>query len=185
MLIITKCLWFPAYPSWLCYGQSFFNMCLLCSHMTFIMLPFCLIISLCSRFVCLSGCTVQVFAIMSFLSISITLECSCLCTWTKQSTHSLNLSSAYIWLAFYISFLCWPSAEMGAFMCLFVLVIVHPVLVILSCSLSHYGSSMPNYGSIHPWSTVFSLHCCSWSWRYERNISVSIYIFIQLGLPVY
>ena len=107
-------------------------MCLLCSCMSFILFPFCLIVSLCSKFICPGGCIVNIFSAMSFLSVPITLECSWLCSWEKWSKHSINLPSVFGQLAFDISFLRQSSADMGmAFICLFVLVIVHCCVMML------------------------------------------------------
>ena len=74
---ITRSLLLPAYLSWSGHGKGFLTRCLLFSHVSFILSPCCLFVSLCSKCVCPGGCIVQVSAIMSFLSISIKLECSC------------------------------------------------------------------------------------------------------------
>ena len=65
----------PAYLHWSCCSKSFLIMCLLYSHLSFIvcvLLPFCLVVSLCSKFMCLGGCIVWAFVIVSFLSILFT-----------------------------------------------------------------------------------------------------------------
>ena len=60
------------------------------SH-AFGLLPFCLIVSLCSLFMCFGGCivfdmlvSVFVFVTISIISASISLECVCLCIWANQ-----------------------------------------------------------------------------------------------------
>ena len=48
------------------------------------------------------------------------------------------------------------------FTCLFILVIVHPVLSLFFVASSPVVScSTPNYGSMYPWSPIFSLYCFS------------------------
>ena len=123
--------------------------CLLCPDVSFILLPFCLIVSVCYKVMCPGDCIVWASAIVSFLSISIKLECSCLCSLGKQSTSVLKLSSACGQVGFVISFQRWSSVDMGvAFMCLcpcyYASDLGHPYLVASSsgvfCSLPHYCS---------------------------------------------
>ena len=75
----------------------------------FVLLPFSLIVSLSSTFVCLGDCItfgmlMWVFVNISLLSASMPLECPFLCTWANWPTNIFNLSSACGLMAFYILF---------------------------------------------------------------------------------
>ena len=147
---MTKSLHFPAYPFWSCSTKSFLNMCLLCSWRSFILFSFFLIVSLCSKVVCLGCFIVWAPAIVSFLSISVTSECLDLCSWATQSVSLLNLSSVYGQLAFDISFVRW--------FCAFSLGLSYLVAssIVVFCS-------MPKYVSLCLCSADYAVHCYSWS----------------------
>ena len=124
--------WFPTYPSWSCHGKSFLIIFLLFSDASFILLSFCLLVSPCSMFICLGGWIMHIFTIMSFLSVSISLHSSCLCSWAKQPTSSIYLPSVF-WYLFSDVIFCWCGG--GFHMSLSLL------LCIQSCSLITYSFS--------------------------------------------
>ena len=82
---------------------------------------------------CFGGCIV--FGTVSFPSISILFTCSWLWRWSKKSMSSLSLLSLCVLLVFWHFipqlFFHWFWV---IFTCLFILMIVHPVLVTLICS---------------------------------------------------
>ena len=115
-------------------------MCLLYSWGHFILLPFCLIVSLCSKFMSFGGCIVLASAIVSFLSVFHCIRMFVLCKCKNWSVSSFNLSPFFGWLAFETHFwgrllliYGWPSCVSSyLFLCI-------QSSVLLSCSFFHCG----------------------------------------------